>query len=542
MKPMSFDFKSRRSMVVARGGMVAASNPLAAQAGLNILRVGGNAADAAIASAAVLNVTAPDATGVGGDCFALFYDAKTHEVTALNGSGRAPAALKLEDLRARGWTRIPDRNPDAVTVPGAVMGWHDLLARHGTLTLADVLADAIHYAREGYPVSPILGAGWSHPTTEAFLKDSFNTEDYLPNGFAPRVGQVIRLPGLAHTLDIIAQGGPEAFYTGPIADAVVRTLQELGGVMTHEDLKNHHSTWHEPIKIDYRGVTVYECPPNGQGIAALLALNLAEGWELDEMSWHTPERLHLMVEAMRLAFADARRYVADLATDPAPVDAFLSKDYAAQRRTLVSPERAMPPPTYGLPLSGSDTVYLSVVDGDGNACSFINSLYMGFGTGIVAEGTGVILQNRGANFSLDPEHPNALAPGKRPYHTIIPGMALKDGQLWASFGVMGGFMQPQGHFQVISAMVDDDLNPQEALDRPRFCLELDDEGIGALALEDGIPIKTMARLAELGHTVRPVTGADRSLFGSGQIIRRNVNTRVLFGGSDPRKDGLVAAY
>jgi gamma-glutamyltranspeptidase/glutathione hydrolase len=500
MKPMSFDFKSRRSMVVARGGMVAASNPLSAQAGLNILRVGGNAADAAIAAAAVLNVTAPDSTGVGGDCFALFYDARSQEISALNGSGRAPAALKLKDLRARGWTRIR------------------------------------------YPVSPVLGAEWSHPTTQAFLRRSPNTEDYLPNGSAPRVGQVIRLFGLADTLGAIAEGGPEAFYTGPIADAIVRTLQELGGVMTHEDLRHHRPPWPEPIKTDYRGVTVYECPLNGQGIAALLALDIAEGWELGDVSWHAPERLHLMVEAMRLAFADARRYVADPATDPAPVDALLSKDYAAQRRALVSPERAMSPPSYGLPLSGSDTVYLSVVDGDGNACSFINSLYMGFGTGIVAEGTGVFLQNRGANFSLDPEHPNALAPGKRPYHTIIPGMALKDGQLWASFGIMGGFMQPQGHFQVISAMVDDDLNPQEALDRPRFCLELDNEGMGVLALEDGIPNKTMARLAELGHTVRPVAGADRSLFGSGQIIRRDANTRVLFGGSDPRKDGLVAAF
>jgi gamma-glutamyltranspeptidase/glutathione hydrolase len=542
MKPMSFDFKSRRAMVVARGGMVAASNPLAAQAGLKVLRTGGNAADAAIAAAGVLNVTAPDATGVGGDCFALFYDAKTHEVTALNGSGRAPAALNSEDLRARGWTRIPDRSPDAVTVPGAVMGWHDLLARHGTLTLADVLADAINYAREGYPVSPVTGAGWSQPATETFLKESPNTEDYLPNGSAPSVGQVIRLPGLAHTLDAIAEGGPEAFYTGPIADAIVRTLRELGGVMTHEDLRSHHSTWHEPVSADYRGLTVCECPPNGQGIAALLALNIAAGWELGEMSWDAPERLHLMVEAMRLAFADARRYVADPATYPAPIDALLSKDYAAGRRGLVSPERAMSPPSYGLPLSGSDTVYLSVVDGQGNACSFINSLYMGFGTGIVAEGTGVFLHNRGANFSLDPEHPNTFAPGKRPYHTIMPGMALKDGRLWASFGVMGGFMQPQGHFQVISALVDDDLNPQEALDRPRFCLEMDDAGKGVLALEDGIPLSTMARLADLGHSVKPVAGADRLLFGSGQIIRREANTSVLFGGSDPRKDGLVAAF
>ncbi len=542
MKPMSFDFKSRRAMVVARRGMVAASNPLAAQAGLNILRLGGNAADAAIAVAAVLNVTAPASTGVGGDCFALYYEAATQKITALNGSGRAPAALKVEDLRARGLTQIPERSAEAVTVPGAVRGWHDLLARHGTMTLAEVLVDAIHYARDGFPVSPVFGAAWSHPEAEAFLKDSPHTEDYLPDGSAPRVGQVVRLPGLARTLQAIAEGGPEAFYTGPIAEAIVSTLQEQGGVMSHEDLKNHRSTWHEPIKTDYRGVTVYECPPNGQGLAALQALNIAEGWPLGERPWHAPERLHLMVEAMRLAFADARQYVADMATNPAPLDALLSKDYAAERRALVSLDHAMPPPAYGLPLPGSDTVYLSVVDGEGNACSFINSLYMGFGSGIVAKGTGVFLQNRGANFSLDPDHPNVLAPGKRPYHTIIPGLALKDGHLWASFGVMGGFMQPQGHFQVISAMVDDDLNPQEALDRPRFCLMTGSEGTSVLGLEEGIPVKTMARLAELGHTIKPVSGASRACFGSGQIIRRDAETGVLYGGSDPRKDGLVAAF
>jgi gamma-glutamyltranspeptidase/glutathione hydrolase len=541
MKPMSLDFKSRRSMVVARRGMVAASNPLAAQAGLKILRMGGNAADAAIATAAVLNVTEPASTGVGGDCFALYYDAATQTITALNGSGRAPAALKLEDLRMRGLTQIPERSPDAVTVPGAVMGWYDLLTRHGTMMLADVLTDAIHYARDGFPVSPVFGALWRRPTTEAFLKDSLNTEDYLPQGCAPRVGQVVRLPALANTLEAIAEDGPKVFYAGPIADAIVSTLQEQGAVMSHDDLRNHRSTWHQPIKTDYRDIAVYECPPNGQGIAALQALNIAEGWPLGEMLWYDPERLHLMVEAMRLAFADARRYVADMATDPAPIDTLLSKDYAAERRALVSSEAAMQPPSYGLPLPASDTVYLSVVDRQGNACSFINSLYMGFGSGIVAQGTGIFLQNRGVNFSLDPKHPNALAPGKRPYHTIIPGMALQDDHLWASFGVMGGFMQPQGHFQVISAMVDDDLNPQEALDRPRFCL-LGGEATSVLGLEDGIPVKTMARLAELGHTIRPVAGAGRACFGGGQIIRRDPETGVLYGGSDPRKDGLVAAF
>ncbi|HLA42382.1 MAG TPA: gamma-glutamyltransferase, partial [Aggregatilineales bacterium] len=489
MKPMSFDFKSRRSMVIARRGMVAASNPLAAQAGLNILRIGGNAADAAIATAAVLNVTAPASTGIGGDCFALYFDAKSKQVTSLNGSGRAPMGRTLEALHAKGYTgQIPPRSADAVTVPGAVRGWEDLLARHGTMPLRDVLSDAIHYTRDGFPVSPVFQ--WEWQNAEELLKDSPNTGDYLPGGRAPHVGQFVKLPELAQTLQHIAEGGAKAFYTGDIADEIVSTLQANGGVMTHADLQNHESTWDEPIQTDYRGITVCECPPNGQGLAALIALNIAEGWELGTMAWDNPERLHLMIEAIRLAFADARQYIADMDFSPVPLNGLLDKNYASERRKRVSRERAMQPPEYGKPLPGSDTVYLSVVDGTGNACSFINSLYLGFGSGIVAKGTGIFLQCRGANFSLDPDHGNAYAPGKRPYHTIIPGMALKDGELWASFGVMGGFMQPQGHLQVISAMVDDDLNPQEALDRPRFRLMEDN----TLALEDGILVETIARL------------------------------------------------
>jgi gamma-glutamyltranspeptidase/glutathione hydrolase len=541
MKPMSFDFKSRRSMVVAPRGMVAASNPLAAQAGLNILRKGGNAADAAIAAAAMLNVTAPDSTGVGGDCFALFFDAQTGQITALNGSGRAPAALKLEDLRAQGWTAIPTRSVHAVTVPGAVRGWEDLLARHGRMTLAEVLADAIYYAREGFPVAPVLGTAWASPAAESLLRQCPYAGDYLPGGRGPQVGQMVRLPDLAQTLQAVADGGADAFYEGKIGAAIVETLQEYGGVMTSEDLQNHRSTWHDPIQTDYRGITVYECPPNGQGLAALQALNIAEGWQPGEMPWYAPERLHLMIEAMRLAFADAHRYIADMTASYVPVEMLLDKDYAAQRRRLISPDKAMASVSWGELPPGPDTVYLSVVDDQRNACSFINSLYMGFGSGIAAKGTGVFLQNRGANFSLDPAHPNALAPGKRPYHTIIPAMALQNGMLWSSFGVMGGFMQPQGHFQVISAMVDDDLNPQEALDRPRFCL-MGGNPNGMIALEDGIPLTTMAHLAKLGHVVRPVTGPERALFGSGQIIRHDTETGVLYGGSDPRKDGLVAAY
>ena len=538
MQEMSLDFNSRRSMISARRGMVGASNPLAAQAGLHILRRGGNAADAAIATSAVMNVTDPGSCGVGGDCFALYFDAKTKRVTALNGSGRAPQALTLEAVGELGWDRMNPRHAHSVTVPGAVRGWHDLLKRHGRMSLSDVLGDAIHYAETGYPIAPVVGMRWQR--SGPFLRSAHNAEDYLPNGAPPKPGQVITLPGLAKTLRMIAEGGPEAFYTGPIAAAIVKSLAEQGGLMSLDDLERHRSSWDAPIHTDYRGVTVYECPPNGQGLTALIALNIAERFELASLPWSSPQRLHLMVEAMRLAWADAHEYIADMSQADVPLDMLLSKDYAAQRAAGIQPCHASdPPPGPGALPGGSDTIYLSVVDGDGNACSFIKSLYMGFGVGIVARGTGVWLQNRGAGFSLLPGHRNALAPGKRPYHTIIPGMALKDGELYASFGVMGGFMQPQGHLQVISALVDDDLNPQEALDRPRWMIANGEPG-GALLMEEGMPFKSLADLAERGHRIEPVSGLGRGSFGRGQVIRRVDG--VLHGGSEPRADGQMAGY
>ena len=540
MKTMSFDFNSRRSMISARRGMVGASNPLAAQAGLNILRQGGNAADAAVATSAMMNVMDPGSCGVGGDCFALYFDAKSKQITALNGSGRAPSALTLDTVRDLGWEKMNPVHAHSVTVPGAVRGWHDLLQRHGRMTLADVLGEAIHYAGEGFPTAPVVGYRWQR--SGAFLRSAANAEEYLPNGDTPKAGQVLRLPGLANTLRAIADGGPDAFYTGPVAEAIVSSLQEQGGLMTLDDLKNHHSTWDEPIQTNYHGISVYECPPNGQGLTALIALNIAENFELKSLPWDSPERIHLMVECMRLAWADAHEYIADMSRADVPVDDLLSKAYAAQRAALIRPYyTADPAPIAGEPPGGSDTIYLSVVDGAGNACSFIKSLYMGFGVGIVAKGIGVWLQNRGAGFSLVPGHRNALAPNKRPYHTIIPGMALKDGELWASFGVMGGFMQPQGHFQVISAMVDDDLNPQEALNRPRWQIHNGDPA-GALLIEDGSPFKTMAGLAERGHRIQPEAGLGRGNFGRGQIIRYEAETGVMHGGSEPRADGQIAAY
>ncbi len=534
-RPMRFDFLSRRSPVHARRGMVASSNPLASQAGLAVLRAGGNAADAAVAAGAVLNVTEPASTGIGGDMYALFYDARTRQVSALNGSGRAPAALTIEVVRRAGHDAIPTRGAHAVTVPGAVAGWVDLLARHGTMPLSAVLADAIHYAEDGYPVHPVFATGWERAAP------ILSAGDYLPGGRAPRAGEIVRLPDLARTLRAIAEGGTAAFYTGAIAQAIAETVQAMGGVLTVDDLAAHRSTWDAPISTTYRGVRVWECPPNGQGIAALQVLNMLAGDDLASMPWDSPERLHLLVEAMRLAFADARQYVADMATDPAPIAGLLSREYAAARRARITPDRAMQPPSYGMPPAGSDTVYLSVVDGAGNACSFINSLYMGFGTGVVARGTGIMLHNRGALFSLDPAHPNALAPGKRPYHTIIPALATRDDALYACFGVMGGFMQPQGHVQVVTALIDDLLDPQAVLDRPRWCLD-SGSGESDLCLEEGIPVSTMARLAELGHRVRPVSGHGRGVFGDGQVIVRDGETGALVGGSDPRKDGLTAGY
>ena len=545
MKQMNFDFESRRSMVVARRGMVSASNPMASQAGLRILQRGGNAADATIATAAMMNVFEPSATGIGGDCFALYYDAQSGTVTAMNGSGRAPQALSIEHLRNEGveGNKIPGLNVHAITVPGAARGWEDLIKKFGTMPLTEVLKDAIFYAENGFAVAPAYGAFWGSDYARDFLLSRPNSADYVPNGKTPGAGDVIRLPGLAKTFRTVAEEGADFYYKGDIAQKLVETVQGQGGVMTLNDMAHHKTTWHEPISTDYRGYTVAEHPPNGQGLAALIALNIAEAWNLSEMAWDDPAKLHLMIEAMRLAFADNHYYVADPASNPAPLEALLSKNYASERRAMISPDKAMSPPSYGAPVNTSDTIYLCVVDGEGNACSFINSLYQGgtFGSGVAVKDYGFWLQNRGANFVLEEGHPNALAGGKRPYHTIIPGMLLKDGELVAPFGVMGGFMQPQGHFQVVNAMIDDELNPQDALNRPRWQVSSGDPA-GVILIEEGYPFKTMAELARLGHSIRPVSGRARGSFGRGHIVMRNNETGVLFGGAEPRSDGQVAGY
>jgi len=538
------EFISRRSPVYGRRGMVAASQPLAVAAGLEVLAAGGNAADAAVATAAALNVTEPTSTGIGGDCFALFYDAQTGHISALNGSGRAPADLTLERLAAEGLAHeLPPYHAHTVTVPGACAGWCDLIEWHGRLSLARILAPAIRLAEEGFPVAPLTAYFWQRGAER--LRTAPGGLALTLDGRGPHAGELFRNPGLARTLRAVAEGGKRAYYEGPIAEAIAAVLQAAGGCMTVEDLAAHTSTWEQPISTTYRGLRIWECPPNGQGLAALLALNILEGYDLAALDPLAPERLHLTIEAMRLAFADARWYVADPAFSPAPLSALLAKSYAETRRKLIDPRRATVDQQHGAPVAGSDTVYFCVVDGEGNACSFINSNYMGFGTGIVPAGWGFTLQNRGHNFSLDANHPNALAPRKRPYHTIIPAMATReaDGSLYAALGVMGGFMQPQGHMQVVVGLAEDGLDPQAALDRPRFCIT-DGSAGGHVALEEGIPPATLDRLAHMGHRVSLVTGYDRATFGRGQIIVRTTvagdpETGVLCAGSDPRADGCA---
>jgi gamma-glutamyltranspeptidase/glutathione hydrolase len=462
-------FNSRRSPVYSRRGIVSTSQPLATAAGIEILSKGGNAADAAVAAAAALNVTEPTSTGIGGDMFALYFDAQTKQVTALNGSGRAPSALTIDRLKREGLfaESLPPFHAHTVTVPGACAGWCDLIAKHGSRSMSEILAPAIRLADDGFPVAPLTSYFWSRGADRQ-LKSALNGSELTIDGRAPKAGEIFRNPGLAKTLSVVAEKNAEGFYQGQIAESIVRVIKEAGGCLSADDLASHVSTWETPLSVDYHGLRVYECPPNGQGITALIALNLLEGFDLTALDATSPEKMHLMIEAMRLAFADAKWYVSDPAFSKIPMDELLSKGYANERRKLIDLTRATIDQKRGTPVASSNTVYLSVVDGFGNACSFINSNYMGFGTGIVPKGWGFTLQNRGHNFSLDANHPNALAPNKRPYHTIIPAMVTResDNSLYASYGVMGGFMQPQGHVQVLSALADNGLDPQSALRPP----------------------------------------------------------------------------
>jgi gamma-glutamyltranspeptidase/glutathione hydrolase len=543
-----------RKPVYAPRGAVATSQPLAASAGLAVLRRGGNAVDAAIATAVALTVVQPGSNDIGGDLFALVWDGRA--VHGLNASGRSPGALTLDLVRERGVETVaapalggaqagasevmPARGWLPVTVPGAPAGWRDLHERFGSLPFADLFTDAIGYAEHGYPVSPAVAAGWDRAARllHAGLSGPEFAEwsrVFTPGGRAPRAGERWRNPDAARSLRLIADSRAEAFYRGEIASAMVDFAAATGGLLAAEDLDKHTSTWVEPISTGYRDCEVWEIPPNGQGLAALAALNILEGY--DPAAGKLEERLHRQIEAMKLGFADAHAYVADPDFVAAPVSALLDKAYAARRRALIGDRAMVPAP--GDPMRGG-TVYLCAADADGMMVSLIQSNYMGFGSHVVVPGTGFNLQNRGAGFAMRPDHPNVVAPGKRPFHTIIPGFLTRGGAAVGPFGVMGGHMQPQGHVQLVLSTVDDGLDPQEALGRPRWYWHAGTE----VRVEPGMVADDAGRAAVDGLRRRghEVTVADPGGFGYGQAIWRLPDGAGYVAGSEPRADGAAVGY
>ncbi len=531
-----YSFPSRRSAVMSRGGMVATSQPLAVQAGVEMLRRGGNAIDAAVATAAALNVVEPMSTGLGGDAFALVYLGKRRELKALNASGRSPYAFSLKGFREMGYRQMPEKGIHTVTVPGTLDGWCTLLENYGRLGLAEVLAPAITLAEEGFPVTEVISYGWRKQQS-LLEKDAAAARVYLPGGRAPAAGDIVVQEDLAETLKKIARGGRDVFYRGEIAEAIVNCCRAHGGLMTRRDLADHTSTWVTPLSIRYRGYDIYECPPNGQGLIALLALKMLEGYDLRSLGHNSAAYLHRLIEALKLGFADADTYVADPDFAGIPLESLLSSSYTEKQRRRINGERAGKKVAAGIPETEGDTVYLATGDAEGNSVSFINSLYQAFGSGIVVDGTGICLQNRGALFSLEEGHRNALQPHKRPYHTIIPGMVCKDGGLYLTFGVMGGFMQPQGHVQLLLNIIDFGMDVQAALDAPRFRYYRQGD---TCAFEPGISPAVLAELADKGHRIVAADDPYSADFGGGQAIVRHCTSRALIAGSDPRKDGCAS--
>ncbi len=519
-----------RSVVRAMNGMVATSQPLASAAGLRILQQGGNAIDAAIAAAAVLCVVEPMMVSPGGDLFALLWDAKKKELKALNASGRAPKALSIDELKTRGITTKPEFGIHTVTVPGAVDGWATLLKSHGTMTLAQVLQPAIEYAEKGFPVTEIIGSEWDAGIQHKGNPDFAAT--FLPNGKPPAIGAIFTNKNLANTLKLIAKGGRDVMYKGELANKIVKFAQAQGGLHTMQDFADHKSTWVEPISTTYRGHTVYELPPNNQGLAALQMLNILEGYDVKSLGHNTAEYLHLLTEAKKLAFVDRAKHIADPAFYKAPLAQLLSKDYAAELRKKINITQAQEPTANG-PSGGEDTVYLTVVDKDRNCVSFIQSIFSAFGSGLVAGDTGIVLHNRGAGFSFDPTNANKLEGGKRPFHTLIPAMVFKDGKPWLTFGVMGGDMQAQGHVQILLNLIDFGMDVQQAGEQPRFR-----HFENGLALETAIGADVRKALESKGHKLVAAPGS----FGGYQAIMLDPVSGALAGGSDVRKDGCAIGW
>lgn len=536
-----------RSEVIAPHGMVATSHPLATQVGLDILKSGGNAIDAAIAANAAIGLMEPTGNGIGGDLFAIIWDAKTQRLYGYNGSGRSPRNLSLEWFKSNGYSSIPAHGPLPVSVPGAVDGWFALSDRFGTKPMAELLAPAIRYAREGHPVHELIAYYWQRSVPVLGRFPGF-TEQFTIDGHAPKKGEIWRNLNLANTLESIAREGRDAFYKGDIAKTIADYIQANGGFLSYEDLASHQGEWVEPVSTNYRGYDVWELPPNGQGIAALQILNLLEAYDLASYGFGSVEHLHLFLEAKKIAFEDRARLYADPDFFTTPVERLISKEYAAERRQLIKMERALREvPAEPAQLNEGDTIYLTTADESGNMVSLIQSNYRGMGSGMTPPGLGFILQDRGEMFVLKEGHANTYAPGKRPFHTIIPAFITKDGKPWVSFGLMGGGMQPQGHAQIVMNLIDFGMNLQEAGDAPRIHHDGSTEPTGqnetmrdggVVNLETGFDYGVIRQLMRMGHKVTFANGP----YGGYQAIMRNGEHGGYFGASESRKDGQAAGY
>lgn len=534
-----------RSEVIGRGGMVCAAQPLAAQIGIEILRKGGSAVDAAIAVNAALGLMEPVSCGIGGDLFAIVWDAKTQKLYGLNASGRSPYLLDIAEVAGQGHSAMPYTGMVPLTVPGCVDGWFELHEKFGRLPMKDILEPAIRYAEEGFPVTEVIAHYWALGGKRLEKEPNF-AATYLPGGKAPAKGEIFRNPDLAGTYRALAKNGRDEFYRGRLAAVMDRFFSEKGGYIRLKDLEDHSSTWVEPVGTDYRGYGVWELPPNGQGIAALQILNIMEGYDVASMGFGSAEYLHLLIEAKKLAFEDRARFYADPEFSDIPVAGLVSKEYAAARRKLIDPSRAATQIPPGDPLLESgETTYLVVADSERNFVSLIQSNYAGFGAGPVPDGLGFCMQNRGALFNLDPAHPNSLQPHKRPFHTIIPAMVTKDGKPVFAFGVMGGSMQPQGHVQVLCNIIDFGMGIQEAGDAPRIRHSGSSEPTGevmtdggSVTYEEGLDAAVIRDLIGRGHRILRDYGG----YGGYQGIWWDRANDVLIGGSESRKDGCAIAY
>jgi gamma-glutamyltranspeptidase / glutathione hydrolase len=543
-----------RSEVIAQHGMVCTSHPLASQIGLDVLKAGGSAVDAAVAANMALGLMEPVNCGPGGDLFAIVYDAKTKKLHGLNASGRSPLGLSFEQVKSElarlGVTRIPTQHMLSVSVPGAVDGWFELHSRFGKLPIRDLLAPTIRYAEQGFPVTEFIAHLWkleigrykSAPIPGAFLAT------YAPTGRAPAKGEIFKNPGLARTYRLLAEKGRDAFYRGELADQMDAYFKANGGWLRKIDFEKHTSTWVDPVSVNYRGYDVYELIPNTQGMSALQMLNLLEGYDLKQMGFNSPDAVHVLIEAKKVAFEDRAKFYTDPAFSQIPIQGLLSKAYAAERRKLIDMTRAAKTFDAGLPsMNAGDTIYLCTADAEGNMVSLIQSNFFLLGSGACAPGLGFGFQNRGELFALEPGHANVYAPGKRPFHTIIPGFVMKDGEPWEAFGVMGGAMQPQGHVQVLINQIDYGMNVQEAGDAARWKHEGSSEpngdkmtNGGRVELESGIPYETVRALIQRGHDVRG--GTPTGGFGGYQAIRWDKTNKVYLGASEGRKDGQAVGY